>query len=172
MIFDFSETVYKKNYAFPIRIAKWIFAVGFVCLVLAILLLTIDIRISIPDNLNLIIGIYWVISFLLFPILTITQKGQKRLVKDSSLCISSSGKIVYNKTSELLWTILGYTREQKQYTVVSASFITRKRCFYIICGDIQCKCFYNEKETKQYSVEKIRIPIAYNNMERIEEYAK
>lgn len=167
MSLEYNKDIFENNYAKILCILQKIFIVGFVVFFLTVLVAVLNINITIPDGVNNLVAVYLLISIFGFPIIYFVKMGQERLLKGSNLAIEKNGTIVYERLTEQLWTIFGYTQEYKNYRIIAVERVVYGKLNYIIYGEIEYHRIYGGKIVDEDKVTVVKIPIAYNEMERM-----
>lgn len=172
MKFEFDKRTFNKGYGYIYTLLQNILILGFADAIIIVVLSAVwGVTCTIPDMLQPIIAVYSLVSIVGFPIVTIIKKGYKRLIKGSTLVVKKN-LLIYNKLAEKLWTAVGHVEEHHIYTVLNIDSIKITKFYYILVGDVSKEIINNGRKLDVQSVNLVKIPKAYADMERIKEYGK
>ena len=172
MTLKYKKEVFNKNYAVPFVIVQRVLFGGFVLFFLLVVAGIFNINVDFLGVLSGIIIIYIIIGVIGFPFVSVLKKGQEVLMKGSEVRLLENNVVEYYKVTEQLWTILGFTQELKTFTITDIKAVSRGKMYYTVYGNVEYICEYNGKVTKNGSMNKVKIPIVFEGMERIESYAE
>lgn len=165
MKLEFNNKVYKNNYAIVYTVLQRILFPGFVlCIVIVFSSAVWHYTFTLPDVLTYILTGYLVLSLFGFPIVSAIKKGYKNLLIKSILLYKPE-EIYFERVTENEWTAIGHVNERKISQIKNVTNVKTTRFNYIIYGEIHQKIINNGRELKRKTVDKVKIPIAYSNME-------
>lgn len=161
---NFENRLFNRGYAFVYTCLQGILLIGFV-FVIIVLILPAN-TITIPDAVLPVIYVTIPLSLVGFPLVTIIKHGYRRLVKESELRVEGTG-ITYKKLADKLWTAVGHVEEYHLYSSRRVDNVTVTRRFYVCRGEFEKAVINNGRTLSNDVVKVLKIPRAYESMERI-----
>ena len=172
MKLTFNEDVFDKNYAWLLSFGRRLLMPGFVLFVIAVLSsITFGYSLQIPDPYRTGIAVYSLICFIGFPILTLYRLGERKRLKNSELFLRQDGSMIYDQQNEKLFTVAGIAEERFLFIIHPGYTYRRTKSWYVIEGEIERQKKYLGKTDANTWVRRVRIPIVFIGMERIEKSA-
>ena len=164
---QFDNETFNRNYAYIYTLIQRVLLLGFLCAVVGIgLNAGIGITVSISDKIVNAVAVYFVISLVGFPIISVMKRGNKHLIRESKLFYDGV-TVLYDKTVDKLWTAVGHIEEHHIYNIRKINEIKVNRFFYIIVGEIEKEVINNKRTLGRVNVNTVKIPRAYKDMERM-----
>ena len=161
--YNFDKHIFNRQCALPLTILQFVFIIGFIFIVIAIILgETIHVYFSIPT----FVIIFLFISFIAFPIITVLKMGYRKKLKLSTLSIQNN-VIIYNMLITKEWTGAGYNEEHHVFIIHKIDHVKITKRYIETTGKIHLKVIYNNHLLKEKDVPSIKIPRTYLKMEEI-----
>lgn len=162
--FEFNSKIFNRQAAFPLTVMQYVSITGFI--VMAIIVISgpfTDLQIPIPSS----IAVFFFISFVVFPIVSVMKIGYKRGLKWSKLS-TEANVIIYDKLAERMWTAVGHVEEHHIYTVSKVNSIKLTKRYFLITGEIHKVIINNDRLLEEKETTTVKIPRAYSSMEELD----
>lgn len=162
--FEFNSKIFNRQAAFPLTVMQYVSITGFIVMVFIVVSGPFtDSQIPIPSS----IAVFFFISFVVFPIVSVMKIGYKRGLKWSKLS-TEANVIIYDKLAERMWTAVGHVEEHHIFTVSKINHVRQTRRWLLIMGDIHKVVINNGRTLKKTEVSSVKIPRAYGGMEELD----